>query len=421
MFPTRSLFGHLDCPDIECNRSSCLFAHRAARGKQEEDEEEKVNQPTKLLKRKATSTTIEGDGSNKRRTDAELKTLLAALKSGPRNAYVAKREQGSSLPISISQKAETSTSTLAIPKTATVKPVVEAKPTNTISDTIQAPTIARTSHPGASPVPFSSRQTSLRTFFTSFEQLYSSLVPRAPEANPQTGKLIKRIAHHLASQDALSSENKIFKNSNVNFLAYKNSIRTGLVGLGKRQKVDKEAEEQGKEECICMLGVQIAQMAGQTEVQMVKAGTSPEEKKAKIEALIKEMLQESILIGTFEEVEKKKKAHEERIKGRLDVERLQSANLLPAREVLQSVGYPIPDLEKGNGDLQVAIEESWGPGGRQVDLEGTSLVCDRCSTPFVVTNLDSDDAKSLREACSYHWAKKVRAKNNLLFFMDLYN
>lgn len=415
MFPTRSLLSHVDCPDVDCQRSSCLFTHRATRGKHDEVQVDTASQSSSgsnPLKRKAASTTSDGEASIKRQTDSELKGLLAALNSGPRNAYAVKKEQESSLPTSAPQRAPTvtSTSSSSTPRPATVKPAVEAKPAITISDTFQSPSIARTSHPGASPVPFTSRQTCLQTFFTSFDQLYSSLVPRSPEANSQTSKFIGRVAHYLASQDALSSEKKIFKNSNVNFFAYKNSIRTGLVGLNKRQKADKEAEEQGKEECICKLGRKMAEIVNQMNKKMTKEGTSQEERKAKLEAAIQMMLEESILIGTFDEAERKKKEHEERIKGKLDVDRLQSANLLPDRDMLQSVGYPIPIIATDNGGLQATIEEAWGRGGRQPNLEGTSLTCDRCGTLFIMTNLDSEEGKDLREACSYHWAKKVRGK-----------
>ena len=220
--------------------------------------------------------------------------------------------------------------------------------------------------------------------------------------------ILKRLAHHYASQDSQASETKIFKNSNVNFLAYRNSIRTCLVGLSRRQKIDKESGDKGSEVCICMLGIRASEAAIRVDTSLTSKNLPNEERVKKMEEAVRNVLSQSDLIGTSDEVEQKKKESEERRKGRLDRERLESAGLLIDRAVLASVGYPCPDLGGAQGDLQTAIDANWGPGGRQHNLEGNTVDCERCGVPFKVSALRPDDSDE-REACSFHWGKKVRA------------
>ena len=182
------------------------------------------------------------DAPSKREANPELKTLLSALSAGPRNAYAGRKEVASTPAVStraptpstsaVTRKVEAKATT-----SASIPPVQTALPSSTL---LVAPSIARTSHPGSSPVPLASRQSSLSTLFTTFHSLYSALVPQpranVTEANQRVTLLLRRLTHHLASKDALASETKVFKNSNVNFLAYKNSIRTSLVGPEQETK-----------------------------------------------------------------------------------------------------------------------------------------------------------------------------------------
>lgn len=413
MFPTRARLSHVDCPDhLEgvCQRPSCPFAHNTKRRREDEVEDEVEAVPAP--KKKAVA------GPTSRQGNPELKTLLSALSAGPRNAYAGRKEAAPTQAASTVATAPPPPSTTVTTRT----PALTPPSTTASSSLLVAPSIARTSHPGSSPIPLASRQSSLSTLFTTFQTLYSALVPprHQPRAKGVTEAkdqrvllLLRRLVHHLASKDALASENKVFKNSNVNFLAYKNSIRTSLVGLSKRQKADSQAEEKGERQCICMLGMQVAQMAVGLESVLEKEQVTEADKQQRIEEAIIKMLSESTLMGTSEEVEHKKKEEEKRSKGRLDISRLKAADLLTDQATLAMVGYPIPaDWKEGDGSLQAAIEKSWGEGGRQPTLEGMVKTCDRCGTSFTVAKIDSGNAHE-QEACTYHWGKRryVREAN----------
>ncbi|UZJ52736.1 hypothetical protein CBS101457_002056 [Exobasidium rhododendri] len=365
---------------------------------------------------------------------SELSGLLSALHAGPRNAYVAKKsEEKPIIPLQQVQKSRTVThadgqgkmealkvgaSSASGPSTSHSRPAALLKPSQAASspqsngkDSLVPPTIPRISHPGSSPVPYSSRQTSLRTLFNTFYSLYSPLAPRGPisaatEAEKDAHQVLYHLAHHLACQDSISSESKIFKNSNVNFLAYRNSIRTNLVGLARRQKADKETEESGKGECMSMLGIQATEAACHIDEETELTLSSRESEIKEMEQLITKMLQGSILIGTNDEVNEKIKKQDERLKGSLDKSRLEAAKLVTELDVLESVGYPLPDSSKTTEDLQAAITECWGEGGRERDLIGSELVCDRCGVEFKVASLGPEDQEA-REACSFHWGKRL--------------
>jgi hypothetical protein len=445
MFPTRSLLIHVDCPDFqvdECRRPSCPLAHNNSKRRQKHEQEE----PTKEreakkeasggLKRKSSSTAGLGGvqvGPSKRSANSELSGLLSVLNAGPQNAYVARKE-AEEAPV---QQPTSAASSIQVAKVARVpsynatksplpgastsqKRASAAKHSGTVvsssssvTDNLTSPSIPRLSHPGSSPVPYSSRQTSLRTLFTTFHTLYSPLVPRdstspSTEAERRAHDILRVLVHHYASQDSLSIESKIFKNSNVNFLAYRNSIRTSLVGLARRQKTDREAEEKGERECVRMLGMRATEAACHMaeEVETRKASPNDDGTKEMTE-LIKRMLEQSVLVGTNDEVNQKMKMREERLKGTLDQNRLKEARLVTEHGVLESVGYPYPDLSKGDGDVQKAIVECWGEGGRERDLVDTQVMCDRCGVEFKVAPLDSK-SQDEKEACCFHWGRRVR-------------
>lgn len=440
MFPTRSLLNHIECPDHQtasCHRPSCPFSHSNTKRKVEEEEGTAARSAEKKVvsvkRRAGVEVKSIASTSARKSENADLNTLLTALGRGPKNAYVAKKE-----PAQASTSIESAGRSKAIPDspspsnaTSTSQPQ-SAKSHHSNSSTtpnvsfgtgngskLMVPSIARTSHPGTSPVPYASRQSSLQSLFTSFHTLYSALTSsRAPlnqstletEEERRIVQLLKRITHILASRHSEATEAKTFKTSNVNFLAYRNSIRTNLVSLSRRQKVDKEAEERGEKECIHMLGIEVRQVALDLYERDSLKEMGEEESLKKLEEDIVALLARSTLIGTSEEVEQKRKEKEERIKGTLYRSKMEAANLLTNKTILKAVGFPHPNVEREE-DVQTLISESWGEGGRKPTQEGSTVNCDRCSTSFTISPPSSDT--SIDHPCSFHWGKRrfVRETN----------
>lgn len=443
MFPNKSLLQKIDCPDHLqgiCNRLSCPFGHRKSiqvtpsssvtAGKRKADNiSERKPDISPIQERKIART--ESDGSKSRSPSASIpsrsgSSIGTGIKvtskqtiannpgpstvitnsitkvNGARNAYDA-----SARAALIQQKHQKSQSEV---QSIGQKTQDTGTNNNQSSDLLTAPTIARNHHPSASKVTLSTRQGSLRTYFTTFTSLYAPLVPLIPKEKEgqSTYRILKRFAHQFASEDALISENKVFKTSNTNPMTYRNSIRTDLVGVVRRSKEDQAAIQEGRD-CIGSLGIE-----AQRRIEKVMSEGGSVEKAQKV---VEELLQSSPLIGTSEAVKGKLEKIQDRNEGMLTIQKLEEADLIAKYEQLQQFDYPLPTAkssEDGAGkDVQSDILEDWGLGGTQIDRTGEEAKCERCGIDFIVNPLEPDS--ELRKACCYHWGKKrfVREGNSM--------
>lgn len=451
MFPVRSLLQHVHCPDQArgtCDRPACPFGHarpeRTPTGKRRASQMEEHSESSSKAVRQAEADRRSILSANVRAAhDAEPGSLLASSsglaraveqRRGPRNAYAAVKgpahqtSAGSAHPTRAdeqdkgSSETQSSSSGGGVAASPGLASALDGRPSAAQSlGVLTAPSIVRQSHPAASKVPYATRQGSLRTYFTSFNSLYAPLLPpsptskeRSPSSVQRAAALLKRVIHRMASEDALASESKIFKMSNTNPMTYRNSVRTDLVGIARRQKEDRLALSDNKT-CIGQLGIDIFQRA----TSLNDEGNVLDEhgKKKIIEKLEEDLislLRQSELIGTPEEVKVKLALLQERKQGRLDVERLEKAGMLSSKETLKQSDYPWPEAREGesaqladeelSSDTQDLILQHWGMGGTQPDLVGHETNCERCGNRFVVKPIEPDSADT--EACSFHWGKR---------------
>ncbi|MCO5573472.1 hypothetical protein L7F22_027243 [Adiantum nelumboides] len=453
MFPTKSLLQKIDCPDHlqgNCNRASCPFGHQkstrattsssiaAGKRKAEHSSEEKIgispNKENKVARteseesrsRSPSASITHRNGSSigtgikvtskqgnlndtKRENSASSSSSSTTKVNGARNAYDA-----SARAALIQEKHSQSQSYVQSNASAHPQSINNAQNSGTskdqTSELLTAPIIARNHHPTASKVTLSTRQGSLRTYFTTFTSLYAPLVPPIPKTKEGQSiyRILKRFAHQFASEDALSSENKVFKTSNTNPMTYRNSIRTDLVGVVRRSKEDQAAIKEGRD-CIGSLGIE-----AQRQIEKVMLETGDEEK---AQTAVEELLQSSPLIGTSEAIKGKLEKIKDRNEGMLTIEKLEDAQLIAKYEQLQEYDYPLPaskSSEDGAGkDVQSDILEDWGLGGTKIDRTGEEAKCERCGVNFMVSPLDPDS--ELRKACCYHWGKRkfVREGNSM--------
>lgn len=452
MFPTNSLLQKIDCPDHlqgNCNRTSCPFGHperkqpsssssvslltSASKRKADHPFDQKrdtspITQERKIQRReseelrsRSPSNNLIGSGikvtSKKGTTSSSARQTSPSSSLGTntlsttkiyraRNAYdpsarAALNTQSNSEVQSTSSSSSQSTNDRS--NSGTNSPDIQS------SVLLTAPLIARNHHPTASKVSLSTRQGSLRTYFTTFTSLYAPLVPPIPagKEHQSSYKYLKRIAHQYASEDALSSENKVFKTSNTNTLTYRNSVRTDLVGVVRRSKEDQTAIQEGRE-CMGSLGIE-----AQMRFEKIMSENGSEQK---AEEVVGKFLQSSLLIGTSEAVKIKADKIKERKEGTLTIEKLEDTNLIAEYEQLQQFDYPLPSSKSSeNGaekDVQSDILDDWGLGGTQADRTGEEVRCERCGTNFIVSPLEPES--ELRRACCYHWGKRrfVREGNS---------
>ncbi|PWN37906.1 uncharacterized protein FA14DRAFT_105444, partial [Meira miltonrushii] len=391
MFPTKSLLQKIDCPDHlqgTCNRLSCPFGHR--KGIQSR------SPSTSITPRNTSSigTGIKVTSKPKTANNTGASPVISGSTTkvnGARNAYDA-----SARAALIEQKHSKSQSEVQSIGHNNNNNNTQNSGTNAnqSSNLLIAPTIARNHHPSASKVTLSTRQGSLRTYFTTFTSLYAPLVPAIPKGKEgqATYRILKRFAHQFASEDALNSENKVFKTSNTNPMTYRNSIRTDLVGVVRRSKEDQAAIQEGRN-CIGSLGI-----VAQRKIEKVMSEDGNEEKAKDV---VEELLQSSPLIGTSEAVKGKLEKIQDRNEGLLTIEKLEEADLIAKYEQLQEFDYPLPTAKSSED------------GGTQVDRTGEEAKCERCGVNFIVSPLEPDS--ELRKACCFHWGKKrfVREGNNM--------
>lgn len=445
MFPTKSLLQKIDCPDHLqgiCNRISCPFGHTrvptpssiavgkrkiesSAEGKREasSSQEKKIARTdSEGSKSRSPSASIQSRNGNSIGTGIRVTTKPAnnnistisdsystTKVNGARNAYDA-----SARAALIQQKNSQSQSEVQSNTSAQSQSLHKAQSSGTEQDKssnlLIAPIIARSHHPAASKVTLSTRQGSLRTYFTTFTGLYAPLIPSIPKTKEGqlTYRILKQFAHQFASEDALNSESKVFKTSNTNPMTYRNSIRTDLVGIVRRSKEDQAAMKEGHD-CIGSLGVKAQRM-----IEKIMSEDGNEEKAQKA---VEELLQPSPLIGTNEAIKGKLEKIKDRNEGTLTIEKLEEANLIAKYEQLQEYDYPLPSTQTSENDavkdVQTDILENWGLGGTQIDRTGEEAKCERCGITFIVGPLDQDS--ELRKACCYHWGKKrfVREGNSM--------
>lgn len=351
---------------------------------------------------------------------------LSARPHGPRNAYAAAKQQaaqeGRPLPSSASYRAQSTEGDASEERresTSQSSTSLDTSQSRSNSHKIlSAPLIARSQHPSASAVPLALRQSSLRTYFTTFATLYASIVPQttpsASGSEKRVSLLLKRVVHQLSSEDALASEADVFRMSYSNSLTYRNSVRTSLIGVVRRQKHEKEAHDLGvaRKATIDELGLraQARALALLEDFQLLDDENVSANDRAVEETLAK-FLRSSDLIGTTKDFEFKKGQSKERECGRLDRWRLKSANLIASTEMLAKAGYPIPqyakrELSDAIDRAGLEIEAAWGAGGKLPDLLETKQVCERCTTEFTVQVLDDKSDDDRKEACCYHWGKR---------------
>ncbi|CAO1617928.1 unnamed protein product [Parajaminaea phylloscopi] len=223
------------------------------------------------------------------------------------------------------------------------------------------PNLTLSSHPRTSPIPFSSRNTSLKTLWTVFTAAYAPLLDCGSSDVEQAGR-------QLAHEDTRQQELEVF--SKASKASYRPSIVTTAVGVKKRDR-------------------QRLQMA----VDEVVASWSSSLKT--VDAIVSHLRSTCSEIGTTAAVQVKRDADEERIKTMISASTLHQAHFVCPREKLHLYGY---DAMPPDG---TSIDDAIGVvGGSEPTATGTKVDCIRCQKPFIV-GPDQDG-----RACHYHWGKK---------------
>lgn len=212
---------------------------------------------------------------------------------------------------------------------------------------------------------------------------------------------MRQVAHKLACEDALASESKVYRASNTNSTTYRNSVRTSLVSLSRRQKEDRKATDEQSIASLTALGIRTAHKAN---ALCQEQSELSHENEAHLQETLLSYLRSSELIGTEEDVQRKLTEIKEQERGRLDRSRLEGARLLADVHDLVQGNFPIPQTDDG----KIILDNTsgvWGDGGTQPDSIGEEKKCERCQALFVVQDLS--EKHPLREACNYHWGRKV--------------
>jgi RNA exonuclease 1 len=231
----------------------------------------------------------------------------------------------------------------------------------------------------------------LRTFYAAYSNLYAPLSPKSASGQHagEIQSVLENAVQELASEHALATEKEVFKASHTNAVTYRNSIRTTLVGIVRRQKEEATSSEIRK----------LGDNARRHMADLTGDIDGPELKKT-----AKDILQSSEMIGTPSEVRIKLAALEERAKGRLTIGRIEKHDLIATDAQLILCQYPVPPDFAKSADLTGTMTDAWGSGDEQHSLEGQEVACGRCTTKFIVRPLQEGDADA--EACCYHWGRR---------------